>query len=205
MPGKDGKLSPFEQALTPRRDSDVEKIARLTAERDAALGKAADAERRANDQEGKWRDEILAAREARDRADLKVEALSELRSKCDMMRVCEHEVGPDCGHCDPCIDVVYKAMDVLDDADSLRANEKSTQGDGPGCPTHTRDPHPTCLPCMEANPVACPRMAPSRYGKPCGLGEVHAGPCEFNPICQKCGMPGDMVVPGGETIKHRCN
>ncbi len=46
---------------------------RLSAERDVALGKAADAERRANDNEGKWRDEIIAAREARDGADRKFE------------------------------------------------------------------------------------------------------------------------------------
>ena len=56
-----------------------EDIDTLRAERDAALGKAVDAERRAVDQEGKWRNEIIAAREARDVADCQ---LRDIREEC---------------------------------------------------------------------------------------------------------------------------
>ena len=62
----------------------------LRAERDAALGKAADAEHRANDTEGEWRDHIIAAREARDEADRKLEVaelqLSEIKEAFKVQR-----------------------------------------------------------------------------------------------------------------------
>ena len=48
-------------------------MGRFVKERDTALGKVADAERRANDLEGKWRDDIVTAREACDAADRKLE------------------------------------------------------------------------------------------------------------------------------------
>jgi hypothetical protein len=51
---------------------------KLRADRNEALGKAADEKARADTGEARWRDTVMKAREARDRADLQVEALKEV-------------------------------------------------------------------------------------------------------------------------------
>lgn len=48
------------------------KLERMTGERDTALGKAADAEKKAATEEDRWRETVIKAREARDCADLQV-------------------------------------------------------------------------------------------------------------------------------------
>jgi hypothetical protein len=52
--------------------------AMLRAERNDALGKAADEKARADTGEERWRETVMKAREARDRADFQVEALKEV-------------------------------------------------------------------------------------------------------------------------------
>jgi DNA repair exonuclease SbcCD ATPase subunit len=52
--------------------------AKLRAERNEALGKAADEKARADTEEERWRDTVLKARQARDLADLQVEALKDV-------------------------------------------------------------------------------------------------------------------------------
>lgn len=47
---------------------------------------------------------------------------------------------------------VVEAVDLLRDIKGARA-----PADGPGCATHTGDPHPTCIPCMDANLQALKR------------------------------------------------
>lgn len=48
-------------------------VERLTRERDAALGTAADEKRRADGAEAEWRETVIHAREARDKADARAE------------------------------------------------------------------------------------------------------------------------------------
>ena len=47
----------------------------LRVERDTALGQASDEKKRADDAEGTWRETVIKAREARDKADLQVDEL----------------------------------------------------------------------------------------------------------------------------------
>jgi predicted RNA-binding Zn-ribbon protein involved in translation (DUF1610 family) len=76
--------------------------AKLRAERDEALGKAADEKAKADTEEERWRDTVLKARQARDLADLQIEGLKNvLRSiewRGDYLTSPAQFRCPDCGN-----------------------------------------------------------------------------------------------------------